>query len=165
VPVRLTVAGVEETDVMKVRVPLKLAAALGLNCTVMFELCPAARLAGKVGEVTAKFWLELVTLLTVSDAVPVLVAVSVSDLLPPDTTLPKARVVLPSEKALDCCWLVFGPSLKPWQPTRVAMAARSKAALATFQLRVRESGQKTFLRETGLSDFRGRLIPNSFRLS
>ena len=73
-------------------VALKAPAALGVNTTLIGELCPAKIATGRLVPLSAKYLLEIDTLLTVMEAVPVFDAVRVSFLLVPAVTLPKSRL-------------------------------------------------------------------------
>lgn len=108
----------------------KVPAALGANLMLKVALCPAATVTGRVGAVKEKYWLEIDTLLMVTDAGPELVAVADSVLLLPAATLPKAKVADCREREL-CCWLE-GPALTPWHPTREMSPARRNEAPAAF---------------------------------
>jgi hypothetical protein len=57
---------------------------------------------GRDGALSEKYWLEIEALLTVMEAVPVFVAVTVSVLLVPAATLPKSRLALLRDKVPDC---------------------------------------------------------------
>ena len=83
-------------------VALKDRAAFGVNIRVIVTLSPAKIAAGRVGELSEKYWLEIEALLTVIEAVPVFVAVTVSVLLVPAVTLPKSRLALFRDNVPDC---------------------------------------------------------------
>lgn len=59
--------------------------------------------AGKLGAVTTKLPLATVALLTVTAADPEFVAVTVSVLVSPRTTLPKSMLVFASDRVPSCC--------------------------------------------------------------
>ncbi len=94
-------------------------------------LCPAVTVNGRLGETREKYLVEIVALLTVTDAGPEFVAVAVRVLLLPAATLPKFSVVFARERVVGCC-CAEEPVLKPWQPTRNAKPATSSNALATI---------------------------------
>jgi hypothetical protein len=75
-----------------VAVALKFPAALGLNLTLTVVLCPDARVIGRLGEVREKYFVEIATLLTVTEFGPELVAVAERVVLLPAATLPKFKV-------------------------------------------------------------------------
>jgi len=72
-------------------VALKAPAAFGLNSTVALAACPAEIESGRVVPVSAKYLLEIETLLTVTAAPPVFARVTLSVLFFPAVTLPKFR--------------------------------------------------------------------------
>lgn len=76
---------------------LKVPAALGLKTILTGTLCPAAMVTGKLGAVSAKYLVEMATLLIVTEAEPVFVAVVDTVLLLPAFTLPKAKDALARE--------------------------------------------------------------------
>jgi hypothetical protein len=82
---------------------LKAPTALGVNWMLIVVLCPAATVIGRLGATREKYLVEIAALLTVTDAGPEFVAVTVRFLLLPAATLPKSRVVLRRERVLDCC--------------------------------------------------------------
>jgi hypothetical protein len=67
-------------------------ATLGLKTTLTGVLCPAGIVTGRLGALIKKYLVEMVTLLTVTEAVPVFDTVTVKVLLVPAVTLPKSRV-------------------------------------------------------------------------
>lgn len=119
-----------------VSVPLKVPAAVGENLMLIVVLCPAAIVAGRVGAVNEKSWLEIETLLMVTEAGPEFVAVAVKVLLLPAATLPKLRLVLINERVLDCCWVEEPAALTPWQPTRKLRLTRRSSAPPAFPRRL-----------------------------
>lgn len=70
---------------------------------------------GRPGVFREKYWLEIDALLTVTEALPVFDAVTVSVLLVPAVTLPKSRLALLRDRVPDwVCWLVeVLPELNP----------------------------------------------------
>jgi len=74
---------------------------------VRLVLCPDGKVAGRLGEVSEKYFVVKAALLIVSGALPEFVAVTVSDLLEPAGTLPKDRLALPIARL---------PSLVPVPP-------------------------------------------------
>lgn len=85
-------------------VALKDPAALGVKAKVIGTLWLVRIAIGRVGALSEKYWLEIEALLTVTEAVPVFVAVMVSVLLVPAVTLPKSRLALFRDNvpACDC---------------------------------------------------------------
>lgn len=65
--------------------------AFGLKTTLTGTLCPAAIVTGKLGALSAKYLVEMATLLMVTAAEPEFVAVVDIVLLLPALTLPKAN--------------------------------------------------------------------------
>lgn len=116
---------------------LKVPAALGVNLILIVALCPAVTVTGRLGETREKYLVEIVTLLTVTDAGPEFVAVAVRVLLLPSVTLPKSSVAFSRERVVDCCWLEE-PALKPWQLIRKVRPARRTNAPAAFQMCLEE---------------------------
>jgi hypothetical protein len=106
-------------------VALKVPAALGEKTKLTGMLCPASTATGRVGALNEKYWLEIVALLTVIEAVPVLVAVIVSVLLVPAVTLPKSRVPVLNDKVPPTGCVIAGLALNPWQPTIIARQRRT----------------------------------------
>ena len=84
-------------------VALKAPAALGINTRLIVEFWPTAIVTGRLGPLREKFWLEIATLLIVTEAAPVFETVVVSVLLVPAVTLPNSRLALPRTKVPDCC--------------------------------------------------------------
>jgi hypothetical protein len=113
-------------------VALKAPTALGMNLMLIVVLCPAAMASGRLGATREKYLVEIEALLTVTDAGPGFVAVTVRVLLLPAATFPKSRVVLSRERVLDCCWPEEPAALTPWQPTRKVRPARRSNAPASF---------------------------------
>ena len=66
-------------------------AAFGLKTMLKGTLCPAATVTGKLGAVSAKYLVEMATLLIVTAAEPEFVTVVDTVLLLPALTLPKAK--------------------------------------------------------------------------
>lgn len=73
------------------RVALKVSAAFGRKATLIWTLCPAAMVIGRLGELREKYLVEIAMLLMVSDADPEFVAVVEMVLLVPVLTLPKFK--------------------------------------------------------------------------
>jgi hypothetical protein len=76
-------------------------AAFGVKLKVRDTLCPAASAAGRLGDVNAKYLLEMAAELMLTVAFPEFVALTVRDLVMPGTTLPKFKAELPRER-LSC---------------------------------------------------------------
>jgi hypothetical protein len=76
-------------------------AAFGVKLKVRDTLCPAARVPGRIGDVSAKYLLEMAAALMLTGAFPEFVALTVRLLLLPAATLPKFKAVLPRER-LPC---------------------------------------------------------------
>ena len=76
-------------------------AAFGVKLKVRDTVCPAARAAGRPGDVNAKYLLEMAAALMLTGAFPEFVALSVRVLLLPAATLPKFKPELPRER-LPC---------------------------------------------------------------
>jgi hypothetical protein len=70
---------------------LKVPAAFGLKTILTGTLCPAAIVTGKLGAVSAKYFVEIAMLLMVTAGEPEFVAVVDIVLLLPALTLPKAK--------------------------------------------------------------------------
>jgi hypothetical protein len=83
-----------EASLLMESVALKFAAAFGVNEMLRVVLAPAASDTGSVGEVIAKYFVETEALLTLTVALPELVAVTVRVLLVPGVTSPKSRLAL-----------------------------------------------------------------------
>lgn len=124
-------ATVFDAALVTASVALKATAALGVNWMLIVMLCPAATVIGRLGEIREKYLVEIEALLTVSDAGPEFVAVTVRVLLLPAATLPKSRLVDSRERVLDCCWLEEPAALTPWQPTRNVRPTRRTNEPAT----------------------------------
>jgi hypothetical protein len=75
-------------------VALNFVAAFGVNDMLRVVLAPAAIDTGNVGEAIAKYLVETEALLTLTVALPELVAVTVRVLLVPGVTSPKSRLAL-----------------------------------------------------------------------
>ena len=73
------------------RVALKVPAAFGRKATLIWTLCPAAMVIGRLGELREKYLVEIAMLVMVSDADPEFVAVVEMVLLVPVLTLPKFK--------------------------------------------------------------------------
>jgi hypothetical protein len=114
-----------------VTVALKFPAELGLNMTFIGTLCPAAIITGRLGAVREKSFVEITALLTVTDAAPVFIALTVMVLVLPAATLPKLRLLAGTERLPTCCCSVC-PALTPWQPTSEARTARSSRTPAAL---------------------------------
>ena len=112
-------------------VALKVPAALGEKTKLTGMLWPAGTVTGRVGALNEKYWLEIVALLTVMEAVPVLVAVIVSVLLVPDVTLPKSSVAVLNDKVPPAGCVIAALVLNPWHPTIVARQRRTIPRLLT----------------------------------
>jgi len=113
-----------------VMVALNAPVVLGLNVRLMGVLCPAAIDIGRLGAARVKYFDEMETLVTLTAAVPVFVAVTDTVLLLPGATLPKARDGLGRE-SVPRTGLEF-PALTPWQPARKLRPAKRSSAAATF---------------------------------
>ena len=83
-------------------VALKAPGALGANLMLIVALCPAGTVTGRLGAAREKYLVEIVALLTVTDAGPEFVAVAVRVALLPAATLPKSSVVLSRERVVGC---------------------------------------------------------------
>ena len=115
-------------------------------------LCPAAIVSGRLGAVTAKYFVETAAPLRVIEAVPEFVAVTVIVLLLPTTTLPKLRIDDPTDKLVVCCVGAGPAELNPWHPTRMDRQKIARNALA-FALRgVVELPVVSFVVMTGVQD-------------
>ncbi len=92
--------------------------------------------AGKVGAVTEKLALETFALLTVTAADPEFVAVKVSVLVVPATTLPKSMLAFARDRVPSCCWVFLGglPALNPWQAVKKERPNRSSNRRAVSQV-------------------------------
>jgi hypothetical protein len=73
-------------------------AAFGVKLKVRDTLCPAASAAGRLGDVNAKYLLEMAAELMLTVAFPEFVALSVRVLRIPGATLPKFKAKLPKER-------------------------------------------------------------------
>lgn len=76
-------------------------AAFGVKLKVRDALCPAASAAGRLGDVNAKYLLEMAAALMLTGAFPEFLALTVRVLLTPGATLPKFKAELPRER-LPC---------------------------------------------------------------
>lgn len=91
-----------EASLLMESVALNFAAAFGVNEMLRVVLAPAASATGSAGEVMAKYLVETEALLTLTVALPELVAVTVRVLLVPGVTSPKSRFALPRTRFPDC---------------------------------------------------------------
>lgn len=141
VPVSVMFGAVVEASLVIVAVALKGPAALGVNLMLTCMLCPGATVTGRLGAVSVKYWLDIVTVLMVTEAVPELVAAKVVVLLLPNATLPKSRIAVLRDKLLVCVgWVDFElTELIPWQPTRKVRAKRMARVSARSQRFIAES--------------------------
>ena len=130
VPVSEKVAGVFVALLTTETVALKVPAALGEKTKLTGMLCPARTATGRVGVLKEKYWLEIVALLTVILALPVLVAVMVSVLLEPAVTLPKSSVAVLNDKVPPTGCVIADFELNPWQPTIIVRQTRTVPSLA-----------------------------------
>lgn len=136
VPDRDAVVDGVEALLVTVSVALKVAAAFGVNVILKVALCPLASVTGNVGEVNAKYFVEMEALLMVTDALPEFVAVRVRVLLVFGVTFPKSRLPLARTRFPLCC----PPpppervALTPMQPTRTARRDRVSTAATTFSI-------------------------------
>jgi hypothetical protein len=73
-------------------------AAFGVKLKVRDTLCPAASAAGRVGDVNAKYLLEMASALMLNGAFPEFVALTMRVLLMPGATLPKFKAELARER-------------------------------------------------------------------
>jgi len=112
VPESDTVAGLSGASLEIVRFPVALPGALGVKVILKVTFCPTATVTGRAGCVREN-WLTLETaLLTVTAAVPLLVAVAVSVLVVPSVTLPKSTVdplMLKLPLCVSCFWAALMP--------------------------------------------------------
>jgi len=76
-------------------------AALGVKLKVRDTVCPAASAAGRLGDLNAKYLLEMAAALMLTGAFPEFVALTVRALLMPGATLPKFKAELARER-LPC---------------------------------------------------------------
>ncbi len=131
-PVPLSETLVWESDaslpisMVAVNVPI----AFGENVKLIGVLCPAAIETGRLGEVMEKYLVVMETLLTLTVAAPEFVALTITVLLLPGATLPKASEVLAMESVPTAG--VELAALTPWQPARIARLARSRRNPAAF---------------------------------
>jgi hypothetical protein len=102
VPDRVRFDTLFDASLVMAGIVLKIPAALGANLTLIVVLCPAAIANGRLGATREKYFVEIATLLMVTDAGPELVAVTVRILLLPTATLPKTKVDVCRERVLDC---------------------------------------------------------------
>ena len=134
VPNRLRFVRGFDASLVMASVALKAAAALGANLMLTVVLCPAATVIGRVGATSEKYFVEIATLLMVTDAGPGFVAVTVRVLLLLIATVPKSRLE-GSERVLDCCCPEGPAALTPWQPTSKSRPATRSMAPATVPKR------------------------------
>ena len=133
VPVSESVVELLEALLVIEAVALKAPAALGLKTRLTDVLWPGRIATGRVGALKEKYWLEIVTLLTVTEAMPVFDAVIVSVLLVPAATVPKSTLAWLRVNVPVCgCVLADLLALNPWQPIRKVSPARRNAAAITF---------------------------------
>ena|ERR1700733_7006189 len=92
VPVSETVAELLDALLVIETVALKPPGALGEKTTVSGVLWPASIAVGRLGALNEKYWVENDALLTVTEAVPVFDAVSVTVLVVPTVTEPKSKL-------------------------------------------------------------------------
>jgi hypothetical protein len=92
VPLRETVAEASDALLVIETAALKAPAALGAKTRVRGVLWPAIIAVGKVGALSEKYCVENDALLTVTEAAPVLDAVSVKVFVVPAVTEPKLRL-------------------------------------------------------------------------
>jgi hypothetical protein len=97
-PLREMAAVAFVASLATVAVALNAPAALGAKVIPIDVFCPAARVIGKEGEISRKFWLEMATLLIVIEAFPEFVAVKVVSFVLPTGTFPKLMLVLPKDR-------------------------------------------------------------------
>ena len=112
-------------------VAVKAPVAGGANVTLRLALWPAERVAGRLGAVSEKYFVEIVALLMRTAAFPELVAVTARVLLLPGATLPKFRLAFPRER-LPTGFEEPPPVLTPWHPISEPMATRSSMAASVF---------------------------------
>lgn len=136
VPDRDAVVDGVEASLITVSVALKVAAAFGVNVILKVALCPLASVTGNVGEVNAKYFVEIEALLMVTDALPEFVAVRVRVLLVFGVTFPKSRLPLARTRFPLCCPLppLERDVLTPMQPTRRTRNDRASTALNAFPI-------------------------------
>jgi hypothetical protein len=99
-PVSDSVEVVFDASLEIVAVALKVPTAVGENVTVTVVLCPAATVTGRLGATSWKSWLEIETLLTVTDEGPEFVATIDRVAVVPTTTFPKLSVSFANERVL-----------------------------------------------------------------
>jgi hypothetical protein len=114
-----------------VLVALKAAAAFGVKENVMVAFWPAAIEIGSGGLVSAKYFVDMESLLIVIEVLPVLVAEIASALLLPAFTLPKLSAELESDSAPTCGCLLELLVLIPMQLVSRASEQIVRAAIAT----------------------------------
>ena len=93
-PVPLTAITVlPPTEFVTVTFPETVSAAVGLNATVSVCVCPGVKVSGVVTPLVVTSFALTVTCEIVTFAVPLLVSVTLLELVVPALTLPKARLV------------------------------------------------------------------------
>jgi len=138
VPLREMLAVAFEASLATVAVASNAPQAFGTKLMPIDIFRPAARVTGRVGEVSRKVWLEIATLLIVIEELPEFVAEKVIRFVPPTGTFPKLMLVLPSIKLLGSdllegvvCWLELSRS-NPWQPIRKVRTKTSESVSVAF---------------------------------
>lgn len=133
VPVNEMVKEESEALLLIATEALNVAEALGVKVMLIVELLPASIVSGREVEARAKYLVEKLTLLIVSDAEPELVAVSETALLLPTTTVPKFNELLLRVREPFCVgppdWL---PLDTPAQPTRANSAGTRMQVAIVF---------------------------------
>jgi len=127
VPESWTFVGVVAALLVTAAVALKTPGAFGVNLMLIAVVSPGATVSGRLSAVTAKYLLEIATLLMVSEAAPEFVALKVAVLLPPTATLPKLTIPVPKDKPVVVCELDEPTELIPWHPTRKIRANKIRA--------------------------------------
>jgi hypothetical protein len=100
------VAGLLVASLVMVLVALKAPAAFGVKENVKVAFWPAAIETGSVGLVSAKYFVDMESLLIVIEVLPVFVAEIASALLLPASMRPKLSAELESDSAPTCGWLL-----------------------------------------------------------
>ena len=130
-PASEIVAGLFVASLVMVLVALKAPAAAGVKENVMVAFWPAAIETGSVGLVTAKYFVDMESLLIVIEVLPVFVAEITSALLLPAFTLPKLSAEFESDSAPTCGWLLELLVLTPRQLVSRASEQIVRTATAT----------------------------------
>jgi hypothetical protein len=125
------VVGLFVASLVMVLVALKAPAAFGVKENVMVAFWPAAIETGSVGLVTAKYFVDMESLLIVIEVLPVFVAEIASALLLPAFTLPKLSAELEIDSAPTCGWLLELLALTPRQLVSSASEQIVRTATAT----------------------------------